>query len=191
MPLTSRSVPLPFCSALPAIRMAPDRLTHRRGFTEGRRAHHCWHAGTGEDQEFAAPRSPALGALRDRRPDYRGLYQSQGRARAEIEPREIFTRNEAHHRARLASEKIRRRTAARQPWALWLCAGSFIHVPDVQEQLPLAIFPLPDDRIFERFVLRVGALGAENSGADLSRRIRPERLHVERRQLDVALVLHR
>src|SRR6516225_1369429 len=101
------------------------------------------------------------------------------------------TRSDAYHRARLASEKIRRRTAARQPWALWVCAGSFIHVPDVLEQLPLAVFPLPDDRIFERFVLRISALGPENSGADLSRRIGAERLHAEGRQLDVAVVLHR
>src|SRR5215470_19067913 len=83
------------------------------------------------------------------------------------------------------------RTAARQPWALWLCAGSFIHVPDVLEQLPLAIFPLPDDGIFERLVLRISAPGREGSGADLSRRIGAERLHVEGRQLDVAgVVLH-
>src|SRR5215472_10087915 len=70
-----------------------------------------------------------------------------------------------------------RRTAARQPSVLWLCAGSFIHVPNVLEQLPLAVFPLPDDRIFERLDLRISALGPEGSSADLSRRIGAERLH--------------
>src|SRR5262244_4037667 len=94
-------------------------------------------------------------------------------------------------RAAQGAATAMRRTAARQPWALWPCAGSFIHVPDVLEQLPLAIFPLPDDRIFERLVLRISALGRESSGADLSRRIGAERLHVEGRHLDVAgVVLH-
>src|SRR5215469_7884912 len=45
--------------------------------------------------------------------------------------------------------------------------------------------------LFERHVLRISALGRESSGADLSRRIGAERLHVEGRQLDVAgVVLH-
>ena len=62
---------------------------------------------TGEDREFAAPQPGAARTLREPRPGHHGLYQSKGRARAEVEVREKLTRNKAYHRALLASEELR------------------------------------------------------------------------------------
>jgi hypothetical protein len=62
---------------------------------------------TGEDREFAAPQPGAARTLREPRPGHHGLCQSKGRARAEVEAREKLTRNEAYHRALLASEELR------------------------------------------------------------------------------------
>ena len=115
MPLTSRSAPLPSGSALPVTRMAvPDWPPHRQEFTEGSRAGHCWHARPGEDQEFAAPQSRALGALCGPRPGYRGLYQAQGRARAEIEAREMLTTEDAYRRTCSRSQVTKRMRSSRR-----------------------------------------------------------------------------
>src|SRR6266446_6159902 len=69
--------------------------------------------------------------------------------------------------------------------------NSFVGVPDVRREFPLAADLAPYDRIFpDDFLWRL-ALRLQCDGADLARRIAAERQHVEGRQLGVAHLLRR
>src|SRR3984893_8230598 len=69
--------------------------------------------------------------------------------------------------------------------------NSFVGVPDVGREFPLAADLAPYDRIFADDFLRRLALRLQCDGADLARRIAAERQHVEGRQLGVGHLLRR